>query len=509
VRRSGDNVRITAQLIDAATDEHLWAETYDRELVDIFEIQAQVAGQITRALETRLSPVEEAIITAATPRNLEAFDLYTQARLAVYDLGWTSATDEHRLHTIGLLERAVAIDPEFSEAWQLLSRTKCFLVFHDRDPDGELLAEADYALSRARELAPDTTETIAAETIFHYQCKRELEPALQMMRQVRAREPKRAEWAFIESWILRRLGRWDEMLASMGQAVRLDPLNPGPVRIYAISLRDLGRYEEAYQAELLFRRLEPGRWDDLILGMDRIMARPDYGEWTALMEYELGRLEESDIPIVPPEMAVTEGFALLVHLFLTDRGAEAWRLLGRAPEEIVPGTLRDVSVAYYQMRILDFLGRSDEARELAAKALEAQVGLDDELVLFGNATFGGYLGDRAIAREGLAMLRREWTEALDPYLGRLALYRYIEALLLSDPALAKETYLAAPPELHFLGPGDFGADLVFWHRLLDYPEFRELLRDHPEWLRYVRERWPEGRPFPFDDAPEVLAREDD
>jgi len=126
VRRSGNKVRVTGQLIEARTDRHVWAKTYDRDLTDIFAIQGQLATQIANALQAAITPQEKAVLDAHSTTNLAAYELYVRARLLREDEGFNRSANSE---VVSLLEEAVKLDPQFADAWAQAGSRRGWLPF--------------------------------------------------------------------------------------------------------------------------------------------------------------------------------------------------------------------------------------------------------------------------------------------------------------------------------------------------------------------------------------------
>jgi TolB-like protein/Tfp pilus assembly protein PilF len=218
VRRSGDQVRITAQLIDARTDEHVWAETYDRELTDVFAIQSEIASRIADRLHVALSQRETASIRAGETSSPEAYDLVLRARNRLLDNDQDQIPRTHS--AIALLRQALELDPGYAQAHATLGFAYANLVFADNR------SWADSALAasrRAIELAPELSSGHGALGYAQYA-----------------------------------LGKYGEALASLRRAIELDPNNVGPRSGAALVLDDLGRWDEELEILLPAVRADPG-----------------------------------------------------------------------------------------------------------------------------------------------------------------------------------------------------------------------------------------------------------
>src|SRR5438552_50947 len=157
VQRSGNRVRVNAQLVDARTDRHLWAQTYDRDLADVFTIQSDIAKTIADQLQAKLSPREENAIQRSPTSDISAFDLYARAKNILLTEG--SIGKAEKLQAVDLLNRAVARDPSFFDAYCQLSFAHDALYFFGEDHTSARLALAEAALQAASRLRPDAGET--------------------------------------------------------------------------------------------------------------------------------------------------------------------------------------------------------------------------------------------------------------------------------------------------------------------------------------------------------------
>ena len=241
VRKADNRVRLSMQLIDTDTDAHLWAETYERELTDVFQIQTAVADEIAQALQLNFSAEERSAVDKQASANAEAYDLYLRARR--YGDYWAQENDDLR-KARELLERAVVLDPGFAEAHGRLAVVAA-VQYNRNDHTSERLLQSEQAIERAFELDPQLPSAHFAKAHNEYWAHKRFEVALADLDRALAREPNYAEALSMRGWLYRRLGRWDEMLAAFARAVELNPRHPDVLRDAATAAAWLRRYAEA------------------------------------------------------------------------------------------------------------------------------------------------------------------------------------------------------------------------------------------------------------------------
>jgi serine/threonine protein kinase/Flp pilus assembly protein TadD len=241
VRRADSRVRIVSQLIDAQTDEHIWAETYDRDLKDIFAIQSDVAQQIAQALKATLSPEEKERIRQKPTDNLEAYDYYLKAR--EYEARSYEKRDLEI--AIELFEKAVTADPNFAEAFASLSRQHCRMYWYGHDRSPERLARAKETIDKALNLKPDEPIVRLANGYYYYWGFRDYARALDEFSFCLQKEPGNS-WNFSSiAWIQRRLGKFEEALKNLKTAFQLNPREHTLAKELAYTCEALRMYTEA------------------------------------------------------------------------------------------------------------------------------------------------------------------------------------------------------------------------------------------------------------------------
>ncbi|HND61121.1 MAG TPA: TIR domain-containing protein [Opitutaceae bacterium] len=254
VRRAGNKVRVTGQLIHAATDEHVWAKAYDRDLTDIFGIQAELSQQIAQALQAALSPQETQLLERRPTQNLAAYDAYVKARQLRQQVLMPEAEP--------LLKTAVTLDPQFAQAWAELGSLHAQMYFGDIDHSATRLADAKAAIDRAVQLAPDAPETIEKLGDFYYYGYRDYTRAAEQYRRLAVLRPNDAVVQGSMGLIHRRQGLWRESVAELSRAVELEPRNLRYTRTLAQLYTGLHRYDEAMAVQRKIVELYPESLDD-------------------------------------------------------------------------------------------------------------------------------------------------------------------------------------------------------------------------------------------------------
>jgi serine/threonine-protein kinase len=253
VRRAGNRVRIVAQLVDAETDEHLWAETYDRDLTDIFAIQTDVALKIAAALQAELSSNERMRIERPPTDDLAAYQLYLQGRHR-----FTMFTPDGFRQSIGYYEQAIAKDPEFALAYAELAHAYAHLAIEGIvgwDPE-IAYRRAKEAAAKALELDDGLGEAHGIAGLLRFACDFDWAGAEKQLLLARELSPGSADVHDHFGWLCSSLGRFDEALQALRRARELDPLTHRSD--FASELLRAGRYGEAIEEAARLIELDPG-----------------------------------------------------------------------------------------------------------------------------------------------------------------------------------------------------------------------------------------------------------
>ncbi|PYK55158.1 MAG: hypothetical protein DME48_05740, partial [Verrucomicrobia bacterium] len=234
-------------MIDARTDAHLWAQTYDRDLADVFAIQSEIAKAIADQLQAKLSPNEKKAIEQPPTTDLAAFDLYSRAKSLLLTAEFRGEPDQRK--AIELLDEAVKRDPSFFEAYcQLAYAHEQSYAVSGVDHTPARLALAEAALQAATRLRPDAAETHLARAGYLYYGLRDYAGALAQLEIARRALPNDPRLFELTGYILRRRGQKEEGLQNLQRAVELDPRNFSILGQIAHSYQHLGRYPEAIAA---------------------------------------------------------------------------------------------------------------------------------------------------------------------------------------------------------------------------------------------------------------------
>ena len=243
VQKTGDAVRVNVQLIKAANDSHLWADTYDRTLTDIFSVESEVAKAIADQLRAKLTGQEEHVIAAKPTDNPEAYGAYLRGLAYTLQTGITPA---NYLGAQKYLREAVRLDPKFALAWALLSSVEASGYQQAvLQPTVSLREEARQAAETALTLQPNLGEAVVAKGAYHYFCLKDYDTAVRYFEQARQLLPNSSRIPESLAYVARRRGQWDRSESYFNEAERLDPRNVFLLTSHAQSYMILRRFPEA------------------------------------------------------------------------------------------------------------------------------------------------------------------------------------------------------------------------------------------------------------------------
>jgi TolB-like protein/Tfp pilus assembly protein PilF len=245
VQRAGNKVRVNAQLINARTDVHEWAENYDRPVNDVFAIQSEIAKAIADQLQAKLSPNEKASIEKPPTTDVTAFDLYSRARSLLLATSFSATNRPTFLRAIDLLNQALARDPSFLLAQYQLAYAQANVYFLGIDHTDARRALADAAVEAAFRIQPDAGEAHLARAQNLYRVHRDYDGALAELEIARRTLPNDPLVFEVTGYIARRRGQQEEGLRNLQRALELDPRNYFTLQQIALSYLGLRRYSEA------------------------------------------------------------------------------------------------------------------------------------------------------------------------------------------------------------------------------------------------------------------------
>ncbi len=248
VRRSGNRVRVNAQLIDARNDGHLWGNSYDREVTDVFTIQNEIAKAIAAELQVKLSPAEQKAMEGVPTKDVRAFDLYTRAKNLLVETTLSSDAKADLHQAAELLNQAVARDTSFFQAYCELAYTNDALYFSGYDHTSARLALAEAAVETASRLDPDAGETHLAKAWNFYSGYLNYDAALAELEAARQTLPNDSRIPQLSGFIQRRQGRWEKSTRNLERAISLDPRNVYTLQQIALSYDYLRQYVDEKSA---------------------------------------------------------------------------------------------------------------------------------------------------------------------------------------------------------------------------------------------------------------------
>jgi TolB-like protein/Tfp pilus assembly protein PilF len=278
--RAGDQVRLNVQLIEGATDTHVWAETYDRAMTveNLLAIQSEIVQGVVREVRAVISPEESSFVADLPTQNSEAYELYLRGEDWLNRGGLTA---EEYTYAARFHEEAVALDPTFAVAHAKAASAHVRMYFQGHDVSPERLARAQAAIDRALEIDATHPEVREAYGDFLYYGKREYDAALTEYRAALAKLPSSATLLARVAWIHRRQGRWEESLAGLERVRRMDPRSASMLMNHAVSLWAMRRYDEAAETYDLAATFNPEM--DVIWGL-RVQNEYSRGDTLAALE---------------------------------------------------------------------------------------------------------------------------------------------------------------------------------------------------------------------------------
>src|SRR5438445_6464054 len=312
VQKSGDAVRVNVQLIKAANDSHLWAETFDRRLTDIFSVESEIAKAIADKLRAKLTGQEEQVIAAKPTDKVEAYDAYLRG------LAYTLKTGNTPANVLGAqkyLREAVQLDPKFALSWALLSNVEARgYITQALQPTVALREEARQAAETALTLQPNLGEAVVAKGQYYYACLKDYDAAVRYFEQARPLLPNSSRIPESLAYVERRRGQWDRSESYFNEAERLDPRNVYVLGQHGQSYIALRRFPEALRKFDQVLNITP---DDV----DTLAAK------AAITQAE-GDLPRASKLLAPLRLAADDSGALETQVYQA--------ILERRPAQIIP-----------------------------------------------------------------------------------------------------------------------------------------------------------------------------
>ncbi len=384
VQKSADSVRVNVQLIKAANDSHLWADTFDRKLTDIFSVESEVAKAIAEQLRAKLTGREEQVIAAKPTDNPQAYDAYLRG--LAYSLK-AANTPANSLGAQKYLREAVRLDPKFALAWALLSNVDAngYLTL-SLQPTVALREEARQAAETALALQPSLGEALMANGYYHYACLKDYDTAVRYFEQARQLLPNSSQIPESLAYVARRRGHWDKSESYFNEAERLDPRDVNVLTQHANSYIALRRFPEALRKFDQVLDIAP---DDL----DTLASK------AAIAQAE-GDLPRASALLAPLHPAADDPSAVETQVYQA--------ILERRPAQIIPRLKEvlakpDPALGFFNGELRFWLGWAQEVSGDHAAAQDSWKQARNELESFLKEQPENYLliGDLALTNMGL------------------------------------------------------------------------------------------------------------
>jgi serine/threonine protein kinase/Tfp pilus assembly protein PilF len=281
VQKSADAVRVNVQLIKAATDSHLWSDTFDRKLTDIFSVESEVSKAIADQLRAKLTGQEQEVIGAKPTDNPQAYDAYLRG------VAYTSKTafaPANSLAAQKYLKEAVQLDPKFALAWALLSYIDASgYLTQSLQPTAALREEARQAAEMAVRLQPKLGEAVFAKGFYYYACLKDYDTGVKYLEQAYQLLPNNSRIPQALAYVERRRGNWEKSDAYFNQAEKLDPRNTNLLSQHARSYVCLRKFPEALAKLEQILNITPDDVDTLVLKARIAQAQGDLPRASALL----------------------------------------------------------------------------------------------------------------------------------------------------------------------------------------------------------------------------------
>jgi serine/threonine protein kinase/Tfp pilus assembly protein PilF len=384
VQKSGDAVRVNVQLINAASDSHLWADTFDRKLTDIFSVESDVAQAVADQLRAKLTGQEEQVITARPTDNVEAYDAYLRG--LAYSLK-TANTPANALSAQKYLREAVRLDPKFALAWALLSNVDARgYRLRTLPPTLALGEEARQAAETAITLQPDLGEAVLAKGTYNYSCLKDYNTAVPYFERARQLLPNSSQIPESLAYVARRRGEWDRSEAYFNHAEQLDPRNVNLLTQHALTYTFRRRFPEALRKFDQVLDISPDDVDTLAQKASIAQAEGDLPRASALL--------------APLHPAADDPVALERQVYQAILERRPAKVIARLKEILAKP---DPALAYYNGELLFWLGWAQEVAgdHVGAEGSWRQARSELEYFLKDQPENDTLIGNLALIRMGL------------------------------------------------------------------------------------------------------------
>jgi TolB-like protein/Flp pilus assembly protein TadD len=262
VQKAADQVHINVQLIRAATDEHLWAESYDRKLENIFSVEGEVATSVAEALKARLTGAEEQALEQKPTSSPQAYDAYLRGLAYALRPGYY---ERNILPAVEHFSEAVKLDPRFAVGWAWLARVSALGYFNSAGNNVAALREtAKDAVAKVTQLQPNLGEAFLAQGYFHYYCEQNYDAAIASFEKARQLAPKTSDALEGLALVSRRKGKWQQSLEYFRQATEIDPRNISLLASNAETYVELREYSSALKTYDQILEISPDNADAIV-----------------------------------------------------------------------------------------------------------------------------------------------------------------------------------------------------------------------------------------------------
>ncbi len=472
VQRAANRVRVNAQLIDARNDAHLWAQTYDRDLADVFAIQSEIAKAIADQLQAKLSPREKAAIEQRPTADVTAFDLYSRAKNLNLSTSFSAIGGKNLLQAADLLNQALARDPSFFLAQCQLAYAHDHLYFLGIDHTPGRLALAEAAVNAAVRLRPDAGEAHVARAEHLYRGYLDYDKALAELEIARRTLPNDPRVFELTGYIARRQNKQEEGLRNLERAVELDPRNFFTLQQIALSYASLRRFSEELAVLERALSIKP---DDVETKVTRALVALDWKADPRPLRETLDEIRAKD-----PEAIKTVADTWLICT-LAQRDAEAAQsALGALGDNFFGKDAIQLRRTFGEGLIARMMGNQAKARAAFTAARAEQQKIVDSQPDYGPALCVLALMDAALGRKEEAL--REGQRAIellpvekDSINGaHIIEYFAITAAWVGEKDLACDKLAAA---LRLPGQMSYGQLklLPFWDPLRGDPRFEKIV----------------------------------